>query len=154
MRDLPLGGCIGPISSHLAKLRRHPKAEGSKAREASKDNVLVNEIPVAYDILRKTRDLRKGGRIDIALDNAGFELYVDIFLAGYLLSAELATTVVLHPKSIPWFISDTIPADFKALLQALRDPQSCFSSSLVDNTSEHKTPNLLSENDLIDLKFV
>lgn len=33
-------------------------------------------------------------RVDIVLNNPGLELYIDMVLAGYLLTAGLATTVV------------------------------------------------------------
>jgi hypothetical protein len=67
-----------------------------------------------------------GARVDIVLDNAGFELYVDLILAGYLLSTGLAKNVVLHPKSFPWFVSDVLPKDLTDLILALSEPESFF----------------------------
>ncbi|KAK8074315.1 hypothetical protein PG994_005214 [Apiospora phragmitis] len=87
------------------------------------------------------RDTLPGGH---CLDNSGFELYVDLLLAGYLLSSGLAREVVFHPKNIPWFVSDVTPADFEALLGVLSDPEAFFgpsssqdggSSSLVEDLS-------------------
>ena len=100
------------------------KLQGSDARKTSEKNIVVNELPAAFKVLKAAQ---KAGtterRVDIVLDNAGFELFVDLLLAGYLLSANLATTIVLHPKSLPWFVSDVIPGDFSSLLNALADPQ-------------------------------
>ena len=80
------------------------KLQGSKARKAAESNIIVNDLPVAFSALKRVQAQKPQGerRIDIVLDNAGFELFVDLILAGCLLESGLATSIVLHPKSIPW----------------------------------------------------
>lgn len=57
-----------------------------------------NDLASAWDSISKLT----AARIDIILDNSGFELYADLIFTLYLLTAGIADTVVLHPKSIPW----------------------------------------------------
>jgi damage-control phosphatase, subfamily III len=106
------------------------KIQGSKARKESESKILVNDVHKAFKVLQEAKKSGKPARVDIVLDNAGFELFVDMFLAGYLLTAGLATTVVLHPKSFPWFVSDVTPPDFQHLLGALYDSESFFGAAL------------------------
>lgn len=56
-------------------------------------------------------------RVDIVLDNAGFELITDLCLAEFLVSAKLASTVHLHAKAFPWFVSDVTKDDFDHTFQ-------------------------------------
>lgn len=131
------------------------KLQGSEARKASEANILVNDLGAVYDVLRKAKaDGKKERRVDIVLDNAGFELYVDLILAGFLLSAGLATHVVLHPKSIPWFVSDVVPADFAALLNALANSQSFYSTPSEDELNAEKTPDPLTQKEVDELSFL
>lgn len=102
--------------------------QGKNAREMSKRNILHNQVNEVYDLLKKQRDEGKAGRIDIVLDNSGFELFVDLIFGGYLLATGFATEIVFHPKSLPWFVSDVLPGDFTDLINALRDPVSYFDS--------------------------
>lgn len=126
--------------------------QGSQARKASEKNIVVNELGNAFESLHKMRLEKRDTdrRVDIVLDNSGFELYVDLILAGYLLSSGLATSVVLHPKSIPWFVSDVIPQDFSDLLSALADPQEFYTRR--DETG--KAYPSLSEKEIGDVKFL
>lgn len=131
------------------------KLQGSQARKASEKNILVNELPAAYDTLKKARDIGKTDRrVDIVLDNAGFELYVDLILAGYLLSAGLATQIVLHPKSIPWFVSDVLPVDFSQLLSAIADPKPFYETPSEDEQLQGQTPAPLAQADHDSLEFL
>ena len=128
------------------------KLQGADARKRAEKNILVNDLPFAYDVLKKAQKTgKKDRRVDIVLDNAGFELFVDLILAGYLLAAGLATQITLHPKTIPWFVSDVIPADFAALLSALASPQGFYSTP-----EEHsdQVPESLSEKEASDLSFL
>jgi hypothetical protein len=127
------------------------KLQGSDARKQSEKNIIVNNLEAAYESLKNAKGDR---RVDIVLDNAGFELYVDLILAGYLLSAGLATTVVLHPKSIPWFVSDVVPTDFAALLNAIADPQAFYSTLSEDERHVGKTPTPLSQKEVDELSFL
>ncbi len=129
------------------------KLQGSDARRKAEKNILVNDLPEAYTVLKQAqKDGKQERRVDIILDNAGFELFVDLILAGYLLAAGLATQIVLHPKSIPWFVSDVLPADFAALLGALANPQGFYSALEDSNKSKAQQP--LSENEVADLSFL
>lgn len=131
------------------------KLQGSEARKAAEKNLLVNEIPAAYEVLKKARDEGKTERrVDFILDNAGFELYVDLVLAGFLLSSGLATQVVLRPKSMPWFVSDVVPADFSALLNAISSPRQFFESQSDDDQVQGKQPKPLADEDVEQLLFL
>lgn len=131
------------------------KLQGSEARKASEKNILVNDLPAAYDqLLKAKKEGKTERRVDIVLDNAGFELYVDLILAGYLLSAGLATHVVLHPKSIPWFVSDVLPADFAALLGAVASPRRFFETPSEDELHQDTAPAPLSETEVGELSFL
>lgn len=131
------------------------KLQGSEARKAAEQNILINDLPAAYQILKKARDEGKAERrVDFVLDNAGFELYVDLILAGFLLATGLATQIVLHPKSIPWFVSDVLPTDFAALLNAISNPRAFFETQSEDEKLQDKTPTPLSDKDAEDLQYV
>lgn len=127
------------------------KLQGSEARKKNEKNIITNDLDAAYTTLRDARKNNpKGDRqIDIVLDNSGFELYVDLILAGYLLHAGLATRVVLHPKNIPWFVSDVTPKDFGALLNALFDAKRLYETPSEDETAQGITPNALSDDQSI-----
>lgn len=131
------------------------KLQGSKARKAAEKNILTNDLPRAYELLKKARDEGKAERrVDIVLDNAGFELYVDLVLAGFLLASNLATQIILRPKSIPWFVSDVIPNDFAALLSAVADPRRFFETQSEDEKLHDQIPEKLAEEEVANLGFV
>lgn len=128
------------------------KLQGADARKRAEKNILVNDLPPAYKVLKEAQRTGKEDRpVDIVLDNAGFELFVDLILAGYLLAAGLATRIILHPKTIPWFVSDVIPEDFAALLSALADPQGFYSRR---EEYSDQIPERLSEKEASNLSFL
>ncbi|KAI9840279.1 MAG: hypothetical protein M1837_001814 [Sclerophora amabilis] len=130
--------------------------QGSAARKQAEKNIVVNDLSKAYEVLSAARNTAGSAtrRVDIVLDNAGFELFVDLILAGYLLSANLATTVVLHPKSIPWFVSDVLPGDFAALLNVLADPQSFYAALSDEDKLSGRLPQPLTEKEIGELLFL
>ena len=132
------------------------KLQGSDARKASEKNVLVDHLDAAYAVLKSAKhdSRRKERKIDMVLDNAGFELYVDLALAGYLVEADLATTVVLHVKKIPWFVSDVIPADFAALLSALASPKPFYETPSEEEKLQCRTPKPMDDAEMDDLGFL
>ncbi|KAH7074346.1 hypothetical protein BKA63DRAFT_512875 [Paraphoma chrysanthemicola] len=131
------------------------KLQGSEARKASEKNILVNDLSKAFSVLTAAQKAgKKERRVDIVLDNAGFELFVDLILAGYLVASGLATTVVLHPKSIPWFVSDVLPADFIALLSALAAPQNFYGTISDEDKSAGKQATPLSDTEDSNLQFL
>jgi hypothetical protein len=123
------------------------KLQGSEARKKNEKNIIANDLDAAYNTLKSAqRENPKGDRqVDIVLDNSGFELYVDLILAGYLLHSGLATRIVLHPKNIPWFVSDVTPSDFSALLNALLDAKRLYETPSEDEAAQDKTPQPLSD---------
>ncbi|OBT52615.1 hypothetical protein VE04_06034, partial [Pseudogymnoascus sp. 24MN13] len=105
------------------------KQQGSEARKAAEKHILINDLHAAYDVLLKAQ--AAGGERT---------LFADLLLAGYLLATGLAAPVTLHPKSIPWFVSDVVPADFAALLSALHDPRAFFETASEEEEREGTTP--------------
>ncbi|KAJ3042475.1 hypothetical protein HDV00_007246 [Rhizophlyctis rosea] len=85
------------------------KSQASSAQNLSEveRNIIVNDMDVVLDRLL---GLSKA-KVDIVLDNAGFELVADLCLADFLVSSGIAEVVTLHAKRFPWFVSDTTPKD-------------------------------------------
>ncbi|RUP43628.1 hypothetical protein BC936DRAFT_136927 [Jimgerdemannia flammicorona] len=90
------------------------QATGAQRLEEQEKNIIVNDLERVWE---KVKEM-KGGRVDFVLDNAGFELFVDLVLADYLLQTSAARTIYFHCKTIPWFVSDTLPSDFHWLLDS------------------------------------
>ncbi|SGZ50285.1 CIC11C00000003653 [Sungouiella intermedia] len=91
--------------------------QGAEVRKKNEEKIIVNDISKVWTHLKHSSERR----IDIVLDNSGFELFADLCLALFLLDSRLINKVVLHCKEIPWFVSDTMPKDFKNLLEQLSD---------------------------------
>lgn len=129
------------------------KLQGSESRKANEEKIIVNDFPAAFACLRQAQ--KSAGsqerRVDIVLDNAGFELFVDLILAGYLLQSGLATQIVLHPKNIPWFVSDVTPKDFGELLNVLVNAKSFYETPSEDDKAQGKTPPALAEKEEQDM---
>ncbi|XP_032398161.1 damage-control phosphatase ARMT1 [Etheostoma spectabile] len=80
--------------------------------------ILVNDSKMVWSTLISAQrpgqsEKTTAVRVDIVLDNAGFELFTDLVLADFLVSSGLAHEVHFHGKSIPWFVSDVTANDFQ-----------------------------------------
>ena len=101
--------------------------QGSAANQNSLKNIVDNDTEELWEYLR-THSTSNGNtlrRIDIVLDNAGFEFFTDLVFASYLIFAKLADRVVFHTKDFPWFVSDVTRRDIISTLSDLESPE-CF----------------------------
>ena len=79
--------------------------------------VLANHSQKLWEVLSSSH--KRSSTAGIVLDNSGFELFTDLCFAEWLLSTRLAKNVILHCKSLPWFISDVTEKDFHWTLDQL-----------------------------------
>ncbi|GMK57571.1 hypothetical protein CspeluHIS016_0404050 [Cutaneotrichosporon spelunceum] len=116
------------------------QAVGAAAQKEQATRILRDDLPRAWELLKTV----KGGRVDIVLDNAGFEVYTDLVLADFLVSCTpFVDTVVFHPKMIPWFVSDVVPGDFQWTIESLLNPE-FFSAHANVSEADTRTLNELS----------
>lgn len=129
------------------------KLQGSAARKQNEEKIIVNDFSAAFaSLVEAQKSGKTERRVDIVLDNAGFELFVDLVLAGYLLESGLATYIVLHPKNIPWFVSDVVPKDFGDLLSVLVNAKHFYETPSEDDHANSVTPPKLSAEEEANLK--
>lgn len=91
--------------------------QGTKAIEEGQAKIVSNDMAAAWEYI----SANASQRVDIVLDNSGFELFTDLLYSLYLLDSKLASTIRLHVKSMPWFVSDVNPHDITVLLSTLSD---------------------------------
>lgn len=80
--------------------------------------ILVDDSNMVWSTLISVQKLGESGkttadRVDIVLDNAGFELVTDLIFADFLVSSGLVRQIHFHGKSFPWFVSDVTANDFQ-----------------------------------------
>ncbi|KAI8603339.1 hypothetical protein EDD21DRAFT_37456 [Dissophora ornata] len=101
---------------------QHGEQQEISELEKHAEKILQNDTGLLWEKVKTMRN----GRVDIILDNAGFELYVDLVFADYLIRAGFASKVIFHAKNIPWFVSDVMPFDFQWTLDQLHKPTTPF----------------------------
>lgn len=124
MTEMALWGNATDLSllSALGSLDDMRSLQGKAAIREGQARIVSNDVSAVWDYLRGNHQPGRPRRVDVVLDNAGFELLTDLVYALYLLDAGLASTIRLHVKSMPWFVSDVIPRDVDVLLLAMADP--------------------------------
>ncbi len=81
------------------------------------ERLLIDHRPQVLELFARRLPPR---RVDFILDNAGLELLFDLALADHLLNTWHVPRVVFHLKPQPFFVSDAMPADVMAALEAIR----------------------------------
>jgi uncharacterized protein with ATP-grasp and redox domains len=99
---------------------------GKDSRKSPKENLIANDINQIIRLFTKAEQPLK--RVDLMLDNAGFEFVTDLALLDILLSHQWVDEVILHVKAHPVFVSDVIDIDLQKTIQFL-------AGSSDDNTS-------------------
>mmetsp|Transcript_8177 Transcript_8177/g.15389 ORF Transcript_8177/g.15389 Transcript_8177/m.15389 type:complete len:502 (+) Transcript_8177:127-1632(+) len=103
-----------------------------KILASANENLLHDDTDVLVDYGQKLYD-KGGGNVDIVVDNAGFELIMDLALADYLIDSGIAKTVRFQLKSHPTFVSDALEKDLRQHVQYYcdLDPEKFSSSKMV-----------------------
>lgn len=94
-----------------ADLSLHPTVSSSDVQagigqHAEQTHILVDDTAIVLEQLSTRRS-----RIDLIADNAGFELFCDLCLIDHLLAHHIVSTVYLHLKAHPTFVSDATIRD-------------------------------------------
>lgn len=81
----------------------HEDIQALQSVERGANFLLKNDFQASFEHIKDLRNKR----VDIVLDNSGFELVTDLALADWLVSVSpFCDQVVFHPKLMPWFVSD------------------------------------------------
>ncbi|KAI8477680.1 amine oxidase, partial [Branchiostoma belcheri] len=79
--------------------------------------IIINQTDQVWSRISQPNSSK---RVDLVVDNAGFELFSDLVLAELLLVTKLADVIHFHLKAMPWFVSDATREDFMWTLDVLR----------------------------------
>ncbi|KAK4048501.1 Hairy/enhancer-of-split with YRPW motif protein 2 [Microbotryomycetes sp. JL201] len=85
-------------------------------------NILGNDLPKVWEYISSPGfggSNAKGGRIDIVMDNAGFELFCDMIYADFFIMSGIASEVRFHGKRFAWFVSDVTAPDFSWIINQM-----------------------------------
>lgn len=98
-----------------------------KVLASANDNLLHDDTArlVTYGVELKERG---GGNIDIIVDNAGFELIMDLALADYLIASGVAKCVTFQLKAHPTFVSDAMEKDLREHIEYYANLQDFINS--------------------------
>lgn len=104
--------CLSANTSDLSQLN----AKERFGYELEDIGILHDDTDVLFAYLSEKKPLK---RFDIICDNAGKELFSDLYLACYFLSSNIVDKVVFHLKPYPFFVSDATKEDFGFMMNAI-----------------------------------
>lgn len=106
----------GGTASHAALVSGDGVSPSDKM-EAARKHVLSDDLDAVLAYFDRLDP--EHTRVDLLLDNAGYELVTDLALADFLLASGRAAQVVLHAKCYPVFVSDALEKDILDTLDFL-----------------------------------
>jgi uncharacterized protein with ATP-grasp and redox domains len=117
------------------------------AQPAQKSYLLADDTNHILKHIRKNE--LEMARLDILLDNAGFELVTDLGLADSFLRFDFTSAVTLHVKAHPTFVSDVIEADVPHAIDFLSHTNDEHTRALGERLSDYqKSGRLITRSDL------
>eukprot|EP00117_Sycon_ciliatum_P006609 scpid68990/ scgid10077/ UPF0364 protein C6orf211 homolog len=130
----------------LSKAASNSADEVSSLQTVSQDQIAeLQHMILACDLDQVIAHLQRARRendqqqrrLDIILDNSGFELFTDLCLVHYLLASKSVDCVQLHCKVMPWFVSDSLQKDVFWTLDRLQEHPLAALSQLGTALREH-----------------
>lgn len=105
---------------------------GSHAHSSQLEDFIVRDerSPVIDHLVRQRSAQHRSTRIDFILDNAGYELLADLYLALFLLHSRLAKSIVLWAKDHPTFVSDATIPDVHQMVDVIAKDKHVSTASL------------------------
>jgi uncharacterized protein with ATP-grasp and redox domains len=113
--EVLLHSCLWGNRADLSNLTVREHAHGGLEARQERHHLLIDHTDRVAALL-----LAGAQRVDFVNDNTGRELLFDLALADLLLTQGWARQVVLHLKDRPFFVSDAMPRDVRAILDLLR----------------------------------
>ncbi|KAJ8905320.1 hypothetical protein NDN08_001827 [Rhodosorus marinus] len=107
---------IWPIGEACAAGDSNAQRAGDSARGQAEKMILSNDVDQLCTYVAEKFPME---RIDIVVDNAGFELFCDLCLADYMISSGMAKCVTLQLKAHPTFVSDAMAKDVERTIDFL-----------------------------------
>ncbi len=104
--------CLAANTSDLSQLNSKERFDYG----AEDINLLYDDTEVLFQYLKASKKFK---RFDIICDNAGKELFSDLYLACYFLYNNIVDKVVFHLKPYPFFVSDATKEDFGFMMNAV-----------------------------------
>lgn len=134
----PVGGSDS-VSSETTSSEERANEAFSSVLEAGQKMILSNHME---QLSKYVRSVSKVSRMDIIVDNAGFELFCDLCLADFLVNAGFAAQVFIQLKAHPTFVSDAMAKDVRHTIEFLRknrneDGSPTAQSELGDRWASH-----------------
>jgi len=119
-----LHSCLWGNRADLSNFTVREQAHGGLAARQERRHILIDHTDRAAALL-----MAGVQRVDFVNDNTGRELLFDLALADLLLGQGWARQVILHLKDRPFFVSDAMPQDVRAILDLLHAGQGDHGSS-------------------------
>ncbi len=95
--------------------------------QLAEEHLLADDTNQAIQLFEQVG--KSGRRVDILLDNAGFELVNDLALVDFVLENGLAGEVRLHVKPYPTYVSDATETDIRHTVEFLENNRHTASSA-------------------------
>ena len=105
------------------------------SQQSFKDNLLADDTNRIMKLMFKNNPPVR--RVDIMLDNAGFELVCDLGLADILINNDLVEEILLHVKAHPTYVSDVINDDIAQTVEFLKGSEEQDIKSLGNRLEKH-----------------
>lgn len=103
-----------------AGAENHQTADPLSTVNQLRDYILINHSDMVWkNLIELEKEKAGASRLDLILDNSGFELFTDLCLAEYLVSTKIVSHVQIYPKAFPWFVSDVTMSDLQWTLDKL-----------------------------------
>jgi hypothetical protein len=138
---------LWPASKKESEIKTTGDQEAGKisygaALENLKPYILDDHTSRVVDLLKNSKN-KKGSskRIDIVVDNAGYELISDMLLGHILLELGVATSITFHTKGHPTFVSDATNEDCFGTIAFLKESSNSATKLLANQLDSHVQSN-------------